>query len=86
MQSLMFLGCFDQKLLKKNLWGVGLTPLGEGRVKRGGVFLSLEILFCPRKYVMKKKHEKKLVNFCFAVVLPVENSPWKSFLIFEVTF
>ena len=33
MQSLMFLGCFDQKLSKKNLWGIGPTLLGTGRVK-----------------------------------------------------
>ena len=33
MQSLMFLGCFGQKLLKKNLWGGRLDPPGKGRVK-----------------------------------------------------
>ena len=32
MQSLMFLDCFVEKLSKKNLWGVGSTPLGKGRV------------------------------------------------------
>ena len=35
MQSLMFLDCFDQKLLKKNLWGGSARPsLGKGRVKK----------------------------------------------------
>ena len=36
MQSLMFLGCFDQKLSKKNLWGEGIgstPPFPKGRVK-----------------------------------------------------
>ena len=33
MQNLMFL-IFLKKLSKKNLWGVGSTPLGTGRVKR----------------------------------------------------
>ena len=32
MPSLMFLSCFDQKLSKKNLWGVDSTPLGKGKV------------------------------------------------------
>ena len=26
MKRLMFLGCFDQKLSKKNIWGVGSNP------------------------------------------------------------
>ena len=38
MESLMFLDCFVTKLSKKNLWGVGLTPL----VKEG---LSLQNLW-----------------------------------------
>ena len=29
----MFLDCFDQKVSKKIIWGVGSTPLGKGRVK-----------------------------------------------------
>ena len=32
MQSLMFLGSFDQKLSKKNLWE-SVRPLGKGSVK-----------------------------------------------------
>ena len=42
MQSLMFLGCFDQKLSKKNLWGVGSTPL---LVKEGLIHLENEFSF-----------------------------------------
>ena len=38
MQSLMFLDCFVQKLLKKNLWGrldpPPSPPLGKRRVKK----------------------------------------------------
>ena len=46
------------------------------QLKKGGVDLILEILFCPRKYVMKKiPHEKNLVNFCFAMELPADDSP-----------
>ena len=33
MQSLMVLGCFDQKLSKINLWG-SARPLGKRRVKK----------------------------------------------------
>ena len=33
MQSLMFLGCFDQKLLKKNLLGGRLDPLVKEGLK-----------------------------------------------------
>ena len=33
MQSLMFLGSFDQKLSKKNLWGVGSSPLVKEGLK-----------------------------------------------------
>ena len=33
MQSLMFLGCFDQKLSKKTFGGSARPPLGTGRVK-----------------------------------------------------
>ena len=33
MPSLMFLGCFDQKLSKKNFWGVGSTPLVKEGLK-----------------------------------------------------
>ena len=33
MQKLVFLACFYQKLLKKNLWGFGSTPFSKGRVK-----------------------------------------------------
>ena len=49
MQSLMFLGCFDQKLSKKNLWRVGLTPppLGTGRVKNpNSVHTNRPLLEC----------------------------------------
>ena len=44
MQSLMFLGCFDQKLSKKNLLGGRLDPLlGKGSVNpiRPGLFSHL---------------------------------------------
>ena len=54
MQSLMFLGCFDQKVSKKNLWEVGST-LGKERVKI--IFITvlstavfLQFLLIPRPY------------------------------------
>ena len=73
--------------LKINIFWIGIQALWlqlsfaketdfRQQLNRGGVDLISEILFCPRKYVTKKKHEKKLVNFCFAMVLPVDNSPF----------
>ena len=47
MQSVMVLDCFVQKLSKKNLWSVGLTPPPPTLVKEG-------LRLCYKKRIFKQ--------------------------------